>query len=528
MLADLRTLPNEVVITSDLCVIGAGAAGISIALALRGQSIQVCLVEAGGFGIEPGSQGLMTGDNVGFPYFRLDEVRTTGFGGTTSVWAGACRPLDSVDLEPRDWVPYSGWPIGRAELDPFYVRAQKICQIGPYAYAADDWDADRIGRLPLAEDQVETHVFQVSSTRFGHAYRHEILGAPNITTLLHAHAVEIETNADGTCATGVRLSTLEGKSGRVQARAFILAMGGIENARMLLLSRGAITRGLGNQHDLVGRFFMEHLYLNSGELVLRNPQKYSSFYSVHSVMRGQPPTRIEANLSIADAAAARNTMLRSGMHFPARWLTLPAYDSDAVQALNHLVREVRLGSLPYNWAGRVRRVARGINHVGNIVRMRLSESRTAQRTFAVRSISEQAPDPNSRVILSHERDRLGRNKVRLDWRLNDLDLHTISAAHRIVGQAVAAAGVGHLRTILDEDGRWRNAITGGRHHMGTTRMSDNSSSGVVDANCRVHGLDNLFVAGSSVFPTGGYANPTLTIVALALRLADHVKSRLQE
>jgi choline dehydrogenase-like flavoprotein len=298
---------------------------------------------------------------------------------------------------------------------------------------------------------------------------------------------------------------------------------------MLLLSKRAMSCGLGNQYDLVGRFFMEHLYLNSGELQLNNPPQYAPFYSVHTAIRSQSSTRIEAMLSVADDAAYRSQILRNAMHFPARWLTRPAYDSDAVQALAHLFREARMGWIPYNWAARVGRVVRGARQVSESVYGRVAEPlrpRRSLRSLAVRSISEQAPNPASRLLLSDRRDRLGRQLVRLDWQLTELDLRTISTAHQIVAAGVERAGVGELHTIFDSDSQWQKRITGGRHHMGTTRMSTNEHDGVVDADCRVHGVDNLFVAGSSVFPTGGYANPTLTIVALALRLADHIKSRL--
>ena len=524
MVIDLRDLPDETVLDTDVCIVGAGAAGIAMALALSGSRLRVCLVEGGGLAGDPATQALTRGENIGLPYFRLDEVRQTGFGGTTAVWAGACRPLESIDMEPREWVPYSGWPIRRAELDSSYARAQEVCQLGPYAYRVSDWDPDCRRRLPLPPEQLQTDVFQIAPTRFGRVHRRAILEAPNITSLFHANALEVETNASGQQATGVRVGTLEGKRGRVRARQVVLAMGGIENARLLLLSRQAKACGLGNEQDLVGRFFSEHVYVNSGELILKDPLRHSSFYGVASVGRGPGSTHIEAVVSLAEETAKREGLLRTAVHFPARWRTHPAFDSDGGRALAHLFREVRLGQVPYNWSGRLRRMVREMDQVVALGRAYLQEPRGTRHVMAARSLSEQAPNFASRVSLSSQKDRIGRQQVQLDWQLTELDFCSVWRFHEILASAVEARGVGTFRSSLDETGEWRKRVTGGRHHMGTTRMSETPATGVVDADCRVFGVDNLYVAGSSVFPTVGYANPTLTIVALALRLAEHLRT----
>ncbi len=527
MLIDLRRRPNGSVIDTDVCIVGAGAAGISMALALRGKPFDVCLVEAGGLDGDRAAQALARGENVGLPYFRLDECRQNGFGGTTSVWAGACRPLDPADLDARGWVPYSGWPISCSDLDRYYPRAQQVCRLGPYAYSVADWDPECRQRLPLPPEHVETRIFQIAPTRFGRVYRHAVLDAPNITTLVHANALEIETSDSGRVATGVRVATLNGKRGQVRARRVVLAMGGMENARLLLLSRRAMPCGLGNQHDAVGRFFAEHLYVNCGELVLNHPRQHASFYSVSHAHLGGRSARIEAVLCVADGLNRREGMLRSAIHFPPRWRTNSAFDSDGAQALAHLFREARLRRVPYNWAGRIGRVLSSLDKMVALGHQRLAEPRGPRSWLAARMFSEQAPNPASRLVLSDERDPLGRQRVRLDWQLMELDFGTLWRSQEVLSETVRQAGVGEFRGSLDREGEWRRRVTGGRHHMGTTRMSASPSSGVVDRDCRVHGVANLYVAGSSVFPNVGYANPTLTIVALALRLADHLTVNAQ-
>jgi choline dehydrogenase-like flavoprotein len=473
------------------------------------------------------AQALLRGENVGRAYFPLEQVRISGFGGTTTIWNGACRPLDALDFSRRDWVPWSGWPITREQLDPYYARAQTVCELGPFAYAAEDWETPYERRLPFPPDGIDTHIFQLSKTRFGRVYREAVLDAPNVYTCLRAHAVEVETDEAGRTATGVRLKTLDGRNLRVNARAVVVAAGGIETPRLLLLSRRAVPAGLGNQHDLVGRFFTEHLYMDSGEMVLTNGWRRSRFYSIHHSQKLVPHTRIEAVLAVSDARQQREELLRAAFLFPPRWRTGSAYYSTGVSSLLHMIRLLRMGYLPYQWREHARLVIGGLNQVLTAAQRRMLRRMEPTNRAMVRAFAEQAPNYDSRVQLSSLRDRLGRNLVRLDWRVTDSDLRSLRSAHEILGSELQRANLGRFDAHLDvADKEWPKRVTGGYHHMGTTRMHEDPRQGVVDVDCRVHGTSNVYVAGSSVFPTAGYANPTLTIVALSIRLADHLKKEL--
>jgi choline dehydrogenase-like flavoprotein len=402
-----------------------------------------------------------------------------------------------------------------------------VCELGPFAYGVDDWETPHEQRLPLPPDGIDTHIFQLSKTRFGRAYRQTVLNAPNIYTCLRAHAVEVETDADGRRATGVRLKTLEGRDLRVTARAVVVAAGGIETPRLLLLSRRAVPVGLGNQHDLVGRFFTEHLYMDSGELVLSNGWRRSRFYSIHPSHKVIPHTRIEAVLAVSDARQKREGLLRGAFLFPPRWRTGSAYYSAGVSSLLHMIRLLRMGYFPYQWREHARSVVGELDSVFAATRRRMLRRVEPANRAMVRAFAEQAPNYDSRVQLSTRLDRLGRNLVRLDWRVTDTDLHSMRRAHEILGAELQRANLGRFDALLDAaDVEWPSRVTGGYHHMGTTRMHEDPRQGVVDADCRVHGTSNVYVAGSSVFPTVGYANPTLTIVALSIRLADHLKKAL--
>lgn len=502
MLIDARTVPEETTIETDVCIVGAGAAGIALARELRGQSFRVCLLESGNLEFDQETQSLYEGETVGLPILPLTLSRLRYFGGSTNHWAGWCQPLDATDFEARDWIPHSGWPFSRSRLVPFYERAQVVLQIGPFAYDAEAWNTEHASPLPFTGGRVITQIVQFSPpTRFGQVYRSEIANATNITTYLNANAIEVETTEDARSATRLRVACLPGNRFWVSANLFILATGGIENPRLLLSSNKVQSRGLGNQNDLVGRFFMDHAGLVSGAILLSDPTFSPALYvnKVRGFHRSPAPAveqsvMGELMLSPEVVRAERLANYSAVLHSTSRLES--AKEEGFLRALYNVIKSLN------------RRVFRPALELRNII--------------------EPIPNPDSRVTLRPERDRLGQNRVRLDWRLSAGDERTIRRSQEIIGRELGRAGLGRLRVGLDrEDDGWTASLEPGlAHHMGTTRMHTDPRRGVVDQNCRVHGMTNLFIAGSSVFPTYGVVPPTLTIVALALRLADHVKERL--
>jgi choline dehydrogenase-like flavoprotein len=474
VLVDARSLQANALIETDLCIVGAGPAGQVVARALAGHGPRICLVESGGCPPDRATQALSVGRNLGRAYFRLRDARQRGFGGSSGHWdiplGGARRgarlyPLEPIDFETRDWLPHSGWPFRRARLDPYYARAATICGIRPERLTAVAHGL--AGRpLPLDPELVRTAVFQLgpSDLWWGEAARVG-LDRAGVTLLEHGTVIEIETGSRARRVTGVRVATLTGQRLRVAAKVVVLAAGGIENARLLLLSDRVRRQGLGNDRDLVGRFFMEHPYLAAG--VLAAPEGLLQEIGLYAVHRADG-TWAEGRLTLAEPVVRRERLCGCGVRLCPR----PG---------GGLVLEV---------------------------------------------LAEQSPDPDSRVLLDpRRRDALGQRRVCLDWRVQERDLTMIARAAQLIGGHLEARGLGRFQAV--PDGALATArLSGGRHHMGTTRMHADPAHGVVDADCRVHGVDNLYMTGSSVFPTGGYANPTLTVVALALRLADHLAGRL--
>jgi len=504
---DARNLDNESLIAGDLCIVGAGAAGISLALQFIGAGQRVLLLEGGGFDYEPAMQELYRGEIVGLPYFPLQAARLHYFGGTTGHWAGFCSTLDPVDFVVRDWVPYSGWPILRADLEPYYRLALPILQLEADEWSADAWQRRDATLVPFALDPrvAWTKMWQFSPpARFGTLYRQPIVSAPDVHLYTHATVVEIEANESASAVTGLRIRTLEGKEHQVRAARYVLACSTIQNARLLLASNRQASTGLGNGHDLVGRFFMEHLEMPSGNLVTLGAAPATQMYAFEF---GRTKARGELALSADAQRDAR--MLNATVSLDPAPLT-EAGKSTFEWATPDVVSHMRTDRVVPDTA--------------------TATTKTPPRTFHLLTRQEQAPNPLSRVTLSSERDALGVPRARLDWRLTELDRRSFRIFYEVLGRELGRSGLGRAQmrdwVLESAPTAWPTSLGGGWHHMGTTRMSTDPKQGVVDPTCRVHGVANLYVAGAAVYPTAGCANPTLTIVALSLRLADHLKQRV--
>ena len=539
MIIDARSLSLDKILEADICIVGAGVAGITLAREFANQDVRVCLVESGGRESAPDTQSLCEGKVIGDPYPDLLEGRRRQFGGTSHDWEAPvgykksgwrCLPLDEIDFTQRDWLPYSGWPFTKFHLDPFYQRAHQVCQIGPFTYRVEDWEGAAGHRLPFKGDRLVTTMSQYASrTPFTQEYREEIERAENITTLLHATVIEIETDEAAHTVTRLRVVCIGGKPFWLSAKVFILATGGIENARLLLLSNQQQQAGLGNQNDLVGRYFMERPIVSCGMLIpySRKLLGRTGLYDVVSV-KGLP---VMARVRLTDEVMCREHLLNNGAQLfprPQPW------QREATQSLRALLNSIGRTGLSRDTLKHLNRVIRGGDYIAaaafwGVIRQLpglrrgdwsyLPYEKQRFSMFEVIYQIEQAPDPNNRVVLSAERDRLGLNKVEIHWRLNEIDRRTIQRVKEIWAEEFDKAGLGQLQ--LETELKFEKLAM--HHHMGTTRMHSNPKQGVVDPNCKVHGMTNLFITGSSVFPTAGYANPTLTIIALALRLADHLK-----
>lgn len=495
MLIDARTLSGGTRVEADVCVVGAGAAGITLARDLLRSEGSVVLLESGGFRFDNEIQSLYAGEASG-PLLEpendyLTATRQRYFGGTTNHWNGWCRPLDAEDFAEREWVERSGWPVEAADLAPFYERAAAV--IGMPAWAEPEADPSR-PHLFAPGGAFETTFFQVRAARFGEQYRGLLGRSARARVITFANLTEIELNEAASRVEGLEVATLDGRTFGVRARAYVLAAGGVENARLLLASRRTVEHGLGNDRDLVGRCFMEHPRFRVGYLLSTDPVALKRTYSSFSVGRGR--------------------LLRG--------LLRPSWEmQQRHRLLNSLVM---LWKIP---ASSVPTLGREVAALSNeIAALGGADGAPAEPQCAIAGVAtEQSPSLASRVRLDDERDALGMPRAHLEWQLSDADVDSVRRTADLLAAELGASLRGRLHLVRTEEQPWEDAA-GSSHHMGTTRMHPSAEQGVVDPDGRVHGIGNLYVAGSSVFPTVGSSNPTLTIVAMALRLGRHLRHEL--
>ena len=549
MIFDYRKASAPADIEADICIVGAGAAGLAIAWAFLDTQATVCVVESGGLTADERYQALLEGHSVGEPPFDPGASRLRAFGGTCNYWGRGCIPL--ANLAPRDWVPHSGWPIGFADLEPHYRKARTFCGLEQHDFGEDTFLTPS-SRQPLEfeGDALVHKTFASSPMIFGHAYHDVFERARNITVLLHANLIELDAVESAQAVRQARIGTLDGRQGTVRARHYVLACGGIENARLLLSSNSIAAEGLGNAHDLVGRYFMDHPSGKLGTLFSPDPRVLMRPYD-RNVPKGRPQAHPEICLS--DEAQRRHRILSGRVRPFAFEEPVP----EGLQALRDLRAAIRARRRHENWAIKARVCGRrngepdyianamppaedlraltlraGLNAADIAKAMgRKLTRKPAVRTERVDLIGyfEQVPNHDSRITLGGERDALGLRKVSVDWRLTELDRHTYRTAATLFGEQLARACNGRFQpeSWIGENGGVPQ-VFGTSHHMGTTRMADDAREGVVDRHCQVHGVDNLHIAGSSVFPTGSWAFPTFTIIALSLRLAEQLRVRLEQ
>ncbi len=518
MFADFRKLDDGLELDVDVCVIGAGAAGITIATTLAGTPLTVCLLESGGFDYDADTQELYDGQTTGQPWYDagtreagdeqpLPELmfsRVRFFGGSTNHWGHGCVPLQNAAFAVRPWIPFSGWPVAQADIEPYYTRALELCGAPVAAFRRPPSDP-----LPVDPAKLRYHTGALGSANFGTAYRAELRHARNVKVLLHANLLELRANPDATAVETATFGTLEGKRGTVRARVFVLCCGGIENARLLLLSNSVMKPGLGNARDLVGRFFMDHPRGECGR-----------------IYHGDQGRLTHQALWFAPQIEQREKTLEAFARFRVRE---PGPVPEGIAAVRELEAAFAARTIPSNFAHLIEQIVLNAGDViAGIYRRETGRDPNPHNYLEFEGQFEQAPNPESRVTLGDEVDRLGQRRTLLNWQFTELDHHTFRTFSITLAAEIARLGLGRVRlpSWLDPNSTEPAQLGGCAHHMGTTRMSDDPSSGVVDRNCRVHGIANLYIGGSSSFPTSGCGFPTFTIVALALRLARHLHQDL--
>lgn len=478
MLAELDTYTSSSK-QYDFCIIGTGPAGITMATRLAEKGNRILLLEAGGLDYSEQSQENYECESVGHEGWPK-YTRLRFFGGTSNHWSGRCRPFEASDFDRETINNLPGWPIRYSELEPYLNEAMKII----------DLDIER-GFQPKNEDILEPHLYpdrsaQSPPTRFKAKYLDRIKNNPNIDCFYNASATDMTLNSAYQAVQTVTVSDYNYREKIFSANKFILCLGGIENPRFLLNCNKQVANGLGNSGDMVGRCFMEHLNVPLGGFVYRDPESFSGmqFFTNPDFCESQDIGTSNVTLGIIQKIRSYGRT-----HAIKTFFKNLACDMNIEEKVQ-FISEFKCPGM------------------GNIS-----------------TLMEQSPNLNSRVMLGSKVDKFGLRQTKFDWQINEYDKNTIRTIGKELAREFSAEGLGNVRLndfVLDNSGDTAFQFSRHCHHMGTTRMSKDPKYGVVDTNAKVHDLDNLYIAGSSVFSTGGACNPTMPILQLCLRLVDHL------
>ena len=528
MLIDGRTVPTGTIIDVDVCIVGGGPAGIGVAVPfLDSPTTKVALIESGGLEFDETTQDLADGDSRGQDYFPMKETRIRAFGGSSWSWGGINAPLDAIDFEERAWVPLSGWPISRTDLDPYYEHAKRVSRvINPEASAAgsEGFFGDEHGPTPSTR---WAEIYFTAPTRFSKVYAKTFERSQNVATYLFSTAISIETNDEQSTVEGIRLGTLTGSTYTIRARTYVLAGGGIENARLLLVSGNRERGGLANGNDLVGRYFQEHPRLQDNYLLPEDSTQLASRVS------GAAGTLNFSRLGLSDAAQEEDGLLNYIVNLSFGYAGQLTDQFQAVRRIANASRkpwsdspyfqDVGGGPNSVRWQDIRTALKKPHRSIQSVVGAVLEPQRMRQY-IQIESNVEQIADPENRVVLTGEVDAFGNpasTSALAPCRGRGADVSAWPRTHRRGARLLLS------RTERRTDGLpdpWPNKVYGCWHHIGTTRMDSDPSRGVVDAVAST-------ASRTSTFPEAPSSRreadaPTLTIVALSLRLAEHLGARL--
>jgi hypothetical protein len=543
MIDNAKTIPNGTELQCDFCLVGAGAAGVTLALELAREGRQVILLEAGGKKNAGKSLQLYEGE-LEDPdrHLPLDRDRYRQLGGTTALWGGRCLPFDPIDFQRRDYVPYSDWPVTAEEMQPFFKRSHPYLECGRFNYnsieSMPNAPREMISGFPDGNLVTTTIERWSPPTHFGKRYAKEMAALANLRVLLDAVCVGIELAPPGDHVRAVRVSTFSGNSFSIRAGQFTLCGGGLEVTRLLLASNDVQKGGIGNHSDWLGRCYQCHLsgvvakatFRSDVEVIYGYEMDDDEIYTRRRLWLSPEAQEREQILNtnfLLDRPLIVNPEHGSGL------LSLAFFTKNLSQGKRHLVPGK--GKYALYWA-HARNILKGspeiLSFLPQFFRKRFLHDRripslilrSKSNSYHLYYHAEQIPNRESRITLSAEKDFFGMPRIHLDYRVTDFDVESVYRAHVLIARELERSGCGRLDFIVENPRRTirdHQAVLG--HHIGTTRMSRDSGHGVVDANCVVHGVDNLSIASSSTFPTSSQANPTLMIVAMAIRLASYLQ-----
>lgn len=518
---DANSVERDYTMNADICIVGSGAAGITIANSLLDSNVQVLLIESGGHFYEERTQNLYDFKNIGYP-LRAQKgyiSRNRYFGGSTNTWLGRSAPLNKEDFKRREWVENSGWPIKSEDLEKFYVETANMLKIpNPEFLYNDSWRKyiKDEPNLFLDDGKLCPTVFLLGKKPINMrtAYKKKLRKANNIEIVLQANVTEIITDENEKTVNNLIIKTLDGNKFTVKSKKYIFACGGWENPRILLASKRVNNKGVGNQNDNVGRYYAEHPKILGSKIIpFTNTLKSPVMFWKRKISRDG---YVRLGIKLSESLQRKHQLNNDYVEF-----MYPKTMSDAIAQSERFFNNIGFSrSTIHNFV----KLAPHVFNLAETFERMMFNLPLKFHDFTMITHMEQIPEKESRVTLDEERDELNMQKLKVNLKITKKSKESMKRFHNVLGVILEENGLGRLESDLPSLEEHWPKLTDSSHHIGTTRMSEDPKKGVVDKNCKVHGIDNLYIAGSSNFPTGGHVNPTFTIVALSLRLAAHLKA----
>jgi choline dehydrogenase-like flavoprotein len=513
--------PSEEIKTT-VCVVGSGPAGAFVAVELAKNEIDVLVLEAGTHEVDSSTDEMLD-QVVVSGHADLNFGFSRQFGGSSNLWSGRVASLEPIDIAKRDWIPFSGWPFGYSELHRYYAQVLEIMDI-PYSELLDIKQNRSKEFFPIFDQNIyhglDIKRFCWNDPPFntGSYLRENSSGHGNrLRYCMGAKVRRLYQTHDGRLITHVEMILPDGNTMFVSAKIFVIAAGGLETPRILFNSDSVYFEGIGNRHGVLGKYLQTHPKADMGILVLN-----------HKILTNSP---------LFSDQSRNGYRVRFG-------LGLNPDTQKKLESLNHYVQlsplleyqttrlfEAFKGSsaLKLPFINRSRFLRGGLPRLGLIVFEaigRIARLQQRARMFVLRGFLDQFPDPANHVSRSQRLDSHGDPMIDINWSFSSRDKKTVVSFFNHLDSVFRTHRLGHIETNIANMEEWPlTAIHS--HFIGTTRMGEISTHAVVDPDCRVFGTNNLYISGPSTWPTGGYANPFLTIAALSLRLGSHLLSRLQ-
>ena len=497
----------------QVCIIGAGAAGICLAVELAKHGKSVMLLEGGGRDVEEAAQEPYRSHVIGHVHRGIHSGRFRAHGGTTTRWGGQILELNTEDFERRDWIAESGWPLSHTELEPFYKRA--LAFEGLANVVEDDNTVWRALKLPAPSfPGMQSYLTRwCPEPNFARLHRKPLETNNNIQAWLHANAIELLIEGDAVRA--LRYRTQQGTEANVQADEFVFCMGTIESVRFFLQPRGG---GLPwNRSGLLGRHFQDHIDANAAKVVPRDRHKFAQLFD-NIFLSGY---KYHPKLRLSSREQMKSRILNC-----AATMSFSSLVDDALAATKATAKHLLRGRFPEL---QVADLVRSIRHTPLLMRQTARYAlqhrayNPSSSEISLRVHCEQRPDGDSTITLAQERDSLGLLRARLDWRISELEFETIRHyAETAVASLSHVAEVHPDNSLLNRDPNFLDKCDDSNHHMGGMRMATSPDRGVVNPDLLLNGTRNVYICSGAVFPTSGFSNPTHTVLALAIRLADHL------